>query len=157
MDKINEYITSKSVVYDGKRVKWCGNYETLQEFVRTAFRQQGKWWLPGGNARRFDAFTSDFVVIWYPGKLSTLTFKGESGLLAKEYLIDPNISPQSVCEDDPVKPCEISHDDDDEGMGNVMFEIEVIKSGLDAMKSLLDSRGEPSLCQVKQRSEVIAN
>ncbi len=91
LDKINEYITSKSVVYDGKRVKWCGNYETLQEFVRTAFRQQGKWWLPGGNARRFDAFTSDFVVICYPGKLSTLTFKGESDFLAKKYLIDPNV------------------------------------------------------------------
>ncbi len=70
LDKINEYITSKSVVYDGKRVKRCGNYETLQKFVRTAFRQQGKWWLPGGNARRFDAFTSELVVIWYPGKRS---------------------------------------------------------------------------------------
>ncbi len=40
-------------------------------------------------------------------------------------------------------------------MGNVMFEIEVIKSRLDAMKSLLDSQGEPSLSAVSKLSNEV--
>ena len=64
---------SKSIVYDGKRLKWCGNYDALQVFVKTALGQQGKWWLPGGSSKQFDASTSDLTIIWYPGKLNTLT------------------------------------------------------------------------------------
>ncbi len=75
--------------------------------------------------------------------------------MAKEYLLDPSVSPQSVCEDDPVKPCEISRDDDDEGMGNVMFEMEVIKIRLDAMKSPLDSQGEPFLSTISKLSNEV--
>ena len=36
-DKINEFISSKSVDCDGKRVKLCESYELLQDFVKIAF------------------------------------------------------------------------------------------------------------------------
>jgi hypothetical protein len=42
----------------------------LYKTVNRVFCQQGKWSLPGA---RFDASTSDFVVILYQGKLNTLT------------------------------------------------------------------------------------
>jgi hypothetical protein len=41
IDKINEYKLSESIVYDGKRVKWCDGYKFLQQFVKIAFDQQG--------------------------------------------------------------------------------------------------------------------
>ena len=86
-NKINEHIKSKSITYDGIRVKWCDNYESLKVFIESAFRQQGKWWSSGGNSR-FDASTAEFGVIWYPGKHNTLTFNGNAGDLAKECLIE---------------------------------------------------------------------
>ena len=94
--KIKEFVSSKSVDYDGKRVKWCDSYLLLQNFVKTAFVQQGKWKSNGGNSKRFDASTSDGIVIWYPGKLNTLTFNGQLGCLAKEYFI-------SLCRSTPMK------------------------------------------------------
>ena len=48
--KIYETVMSKSIVYDGKRLRWCDNYDALQDFVKTAFGQLGKWWLSGGNS-----------------------------------------------------------------------------------------------------------
>ena len=85
-NKINEFISSKSIAYDGKRVEWCGNYKVLHNFVKLAFDQQGKWRHSEGTSKKFEASTSDFVVTWCPGKLNTLTFKGELGCLAKEHL-----------------------------------------------------------------------
>ena len=144
LDKIKVYIESKSVIYDGERVKWCENYEALQEFVNTVFCQQGKWWFSGGSARRFDASTSDLIVIWYPGKLNTLTLKGEHGILAREYLIDHSESPHNTCED-PVKPCETCRGHVDDDMDNAMLEIEILKSRFDAMKFVHDSLQEEPL------------
>lgn len=143
-DKINLYMASKRVIYDGERIKWCDDYESLQEFVNIVFCQQGKWRPSGGNARRFEASTSDLVVIWYPGKLNTLTLKGTHGILARKHLINQSISPQGACED-YVKPHEMCCCRVDDNADNVMFQIEIIKSRLDAMQSLQDSLQEESL------------
>ncbi len=135
LEKTKEQILPKSIVYDGLRVKWCDSYECLQEFIKNAFGQQGKWWLCGGSAKRFDASTSDFIVIWYPGKLNTLTFKGECGRLAKDYLISLfGCSFQK----DLVKIRSHYSGPDDEA-GNFMLEIDILKSRMDAIQSLLDS------------------
>lgn len=152
LDKINEYVASRRVIYDGERVKWCDNYEALQVFVNTVFCQQGKWWFSGGSARRFDASTSDLVVIWYPGKLNTLTLKGKLGILAREYLINHCKSPHSTCEIS-VKPYETCYGHVDDDMDNVMLEIEILKSRFDAMKSVHDLlQEEPLLSTVSKLS-----
>ena len=36
-NKVNLYITSKSIAYDGKRLKWCDKFESLKEFI------DGRW------------------------------------------------------------------------------------------------------------------
>ena len=49
-NKLKEYITSKRVAYDGTRVKWCDNYDSLTEFIESIFCQHGKWWSSGDHA-----------------------------------------------------------------------------------------------------------
>ncbi len=31
--KIQDYVMSKSIAYDGKRMSWCDGFETLQDFI----------------------------------------------------------------------------------------------------------------------------
>jgi hypothetical protein len=40
---INESIKSESITYDGTRVKWCKDYESLKIFIEAAFGLDGKW------------------------------------------------------------------------------------------------------------------
>ena len=40
---INESIKSENITYDGTRVKWCKDYESLRIFIETAFGLNGKW------------------------------------------------------------------------------------------------------------------
>lgn len=141
-DKINEFISSKSVNYDGKRIKWFGSYESLQVFVKTAFDQQGKWRAYGGNSKRFDASTSDFVVIWYPGKLNTLTFNGQCGDLAKEFLISL-CRPTSSRVDRDLNDCASKCYDPDQSVDDLKLEVEILKCRMDSVQSLLDSKVDP--------------
>ncbi|CAB3988628.1 Hypothetical predicted protein [Paramuricea clavata] len=85
---INESIKSESITYDGTRVKWCKDYESLKIFIEAAFGLDGKWRSFGESSKKFDAANADFSTIWYPGKLNTLTFNGKIGKQAKENLIN---------------------------------------------------------------------
>ena len=85
---INESIKSKSIMYDGTRVKWCKDYESLKTFIEGAFGLDGKWRAFEGSSKKFDAANTDFSTIWYPGKLNTLTFNGKIGEQAKKNLIN---------------------------------------------------------------------
>jgi hypothetical protein len=78
--KIQDYVVSKSITYDGKRISWCDSFETLQEFIKVALGFEGKWRSYGGSSKRFVAYTYDFVAIWYPGKLNTLSLSGTVNL-----------------------------------------------------------------------------
>ena len=40
--QINEGIKSAKIVYDGTRVKWCDNYESLKVFIEFVFLPTGK-------------------------------------------------------------------------------------------------------------------
>ena len=74
---IIESIKSKSIAYDGTRIKWCKDYALLKVFIKSAFCMQGKWWSFGGRSKKLDASNADFSIIWYPGKHNTITFKGK--------------------------------------------------------------------------------
>ena len=99
---------------------------------------------PGGNSKRFEASTSDFIVTWYPGKQNTLTFKGRSGCLAKEYLINlcAVSAPKNI---ENVVENRVSRHGFDENVGDIMLEIEILKSRFDSLQFLLDSRENPDL------------
>ena len=53
-----DLIISGNIVYDKKRLSWWNSYELLKKLVDSAFVQRGKWWTPGGKARRFDSSIS---------------------------------------------------------------------------------------------------
>ncbi len=113
------------IVYDGTRVKWCDNYESLKVFIESAFCQQGKWRASGGSSNCFDAFSAEFRVIWYPGKYNTLTFSDSAGELAKECLM---------------KLCGGHRIDCNESLENINLELDILKSKVDSMQVLLDSQ-----------------
>lgn len=131
--KINEYIKFAKIVYDGTRVKWNDNFESLKKFVESAFCQHGKWRASGGSSKSFDAFSGEFRVIWYPGKHNTLTFNGNAGELAKECLM-------KLC-----GGCRIGCN---ESLEDLTLELHILKSRVDAMQVLIDSQGSPKTCEV---------
>jgi hypothetical protein len=89
-----------------------------------------------------DSSTSDFVAIWYPGKLNTLTFNGDVGKQVKECLI-------KLCTASPVGILE--NTDFNVGLDNLNLEIEILKSRVDSMQSLMNSQGSgtaPKICEL---------
>ena len=48
--EINRYKTSEMIYYDGERIRWCADYESLKKCIEYAFAQRGKWSSPGGNS-----------------------------------------------------------------------------------------------------------
>ena len=89
--------------------------------------------------KRLDASSSDFTIIWYPGKLNTLTFKGKSGELVKDYLINLSETPPSKGVEN-ITECENGYDYDSD---NLSLQLEIINSRMDAMQSFIEAQGEP--------------
>ena len=78
---------SQDIVYDGKRIRWHNDYESLKKFIQCVFAQQGKWKSAGGTSKKFVSSIADLSCTWYPGKLNSLLFHGEAGDLANEILV----------------------------------------------------------------------
>ena len=103
---------------------------------------QGKWWSFGGRSKKFDASNADFSIIWYPGKHNTITFKGQIGEQAQEHLIKCcMLSPTSDSVEHNVnRKCSCS--DSEEGRENLFLEIEILKSQVDCLQSLLSFQND---------------
>ena len=136
---IIESVKSKSIAYDGTRVKWCKDYELLKVFIESAFCMHGKWWSFGGSSKKFEASNADFSIIWYPGKLNTVTFSGKMGEQAKKHIIKYCMSSNLENVDNTVNRKVICYCDSDDGRENLSLEIEVLKSQVDSLQSLLSS------------------
>ena len=76
----------QDIVYDGKRIRWHNDYESLKKFIEFVFAQQGKW-KAGGTSKKFVSSIADLSCTWYPGKLNSLLFHGEAGDLVNEILV----------------------------------------------------------------------
>ena len=139
---IIESIKSKSIAYDGTRVKWCKDYALLQVFIKSGFCMQGKWWSFGGRSKKFDASNADFSIIWYPGKHNTITFKGKIGEQAQEHLIKCCMSSpiSDSVEHDVNRKCSCGASE--EGRESLFLEIEILKSQVDCLQSLLSSQSD---------------
>ena len=68
-------------------ISWNNDYESLQNFLKCVFAQDGKWKSVGGSSKKFDSAIADFSCTWYPDKLNSLVFHGEVGILVNETLI----------------------------------------------------------------------
>lgn len=147
-NKISEHIKLKNIVYDGTRLKWCKGLELLKEFIEPVFCQRGRWWSAGGNSKRFDSTTSEFVVIWYPGKLNTLTFSGSVGEQAKEILVKLYINSHFKSTEMGLSDCI----DSDASLTNLNLEIDVLKSRVDSIQVLMNSQCDltsSGVCELK--------
>lgn len=74
--------------YNGGRLKWIKNLESLKKFFDDVLGLRGKWSSPGGNSKKFKCNNLDIVVTWYHKKQQTLLFQGKSGYRLKEELIN---------------------------------------------------------------------
>ena len=84
---IYRHKSSQDIVYDGKRIRWHNDYESLQKLIVRVFAQRGKWKSAGGTSKKFVSSIADLSCTWYPGKLNSLLFHGETGDLVNEILV----------------------------------------------------------------------
>ena len=75
------------LTYDGTRIKWSQDLQSLKKFVENIVGLRGIWSSPGGKAKRFTSVNFDLIATWYPGKQNSLLFQGKDGDLLKNYLV----------------------------------------------------------------------
>ena len=138
-NKVNEYVTSKSIAYDGIRLKWCDKFELLKEFIESVFCQRGRWWSAGGTSKRFDSSTAEFVVMWYPGKHNSLTFTGSVGERAKESLVK-HCTIRPLDNFKSTQKDQSNCTDFNESLISLNLEIDILKSRVDPMQALMNSQ-----------------
>jgi hypothetical protein len=80
---------ANTLVYDGKRLKWNGNYDELETFIQNTVGLSGKWISPGGNSKKFIS-NADLTITWYRGKQRILVVQGSEGESLKELLVSLN-------------------------------------------------------------------
>ena len=96
------------------------------------------------KSKKFNAANADFNLIWYPGKLNTVTFEGKVGEQAKEHVIKYCMS-SNLDKVENIVNCEDICIDSDEGRENLFLEIEILKSQVDSLQSLLSSIVDSSI------------
>ena len=111
----------------------------LRKAIETIFVQRGKWWSPGGSARRFDSSVSDFTATWYPGKLNSLTFHGKIGEQARDFLINLCVAMSISTE-----PRENVHDQTEPrtSMEKFSMDLEILQSRFDSLQSLISTHND---------------
>ena len=81
-------LNAKTVlVYEGARIKWTNDLESLKNFVENIIGLDGRWKSPGGKSKQFVSSDFDLVMTWHPGKQNTLLFNGKDGELVRKFLI----------------------------------------------------------------------
>ena len=138
-NEICEHIIVSNIVYDRKRLSWRNSYELLKSAIENIFEQRGKWWSPGGGAKRFDSSVSDFTVTWYPGKLNSLTFNGKIGDQARDFLINLCLAVSTS-----IQPEEIVHEQTELRLSieNFGLDLEILQSRMDSLQSLINTHND---------------
>ena len=97
---------SHDIVYDGKRIRWHNDYESLQKFIEYVFAQTRQMEIGRGNFKKVCKFyIADLSCTWYPGKLNYLIFHGETGDLANEIFVTVCKSTSFNSFENSVKEC----------------------------------------------------
>ena len=166
--------------YDGNRIKWTDDLDSLKLFVENVIGLTGVWRSPGGYAKQFKSTTFDFILNWYPGKLNTILFHGKDGERFKQVLLtvlnihcigegDAILNASSLSTAEPENPnnntsifdresgncsCKCSKED----MENIKLDIEILQSRIDCLQSLANSCEYRPFTDTNERlnSEVIS-
>jgi hypothetical protein len=72
------------IIYEGRRLKWCNDLDSLKAFVAEVLDLNGKWCSPGGGSKRFTSSNAELTLTWYSGKQNTLLFQGKDGNLIRD-------------------------------------------------------------------------
>ena len=86
ISSINLLNDHADLVYDGKRITWCRDFHSLQNFAENVIGMSGTW-RSKGKSKQFTNSNSNIIMIWYPGKLNSLTFNGKDGESLKTFLV----------------------------------------------------------------------
>ncbi|CAB4042019.1 Hypothetical predicted protein, partial [Paramuricea clavata] len=56
---------SNDLIYEGTRLKWCNDLDSLKAFVAEVLDLNGKWCSPGGGSKRFTSSNAELTLTWY--------------------------------------------------------------------------------------------
>ena len=62
-----------NMVYDGKRLKWINDFDSLKKTIEEFLDLRGKWSSPGGGSKRFKSTNVKLNITWYHKKEDTAT------------------------------------------------------------------------------------
>ena len=76
-----------NMVYDGKRLKWINDFDSLKKIIEESLGLRGKWSSPGGGSKRFKSTNAKLNITWYHKKQNSLLFQGKDGNSLREKCI----------------------------------------------------------------------
>ena len=58
----------ESLHFNGDKLLWSNDLESLKNFVVIVLKLQGKWLTPGGNTKQFKSSNGNVIINWYNKK-----------------------------------------------------------------------------------------
>ena len=77
----------ESLHFNGDKLLWSNDLESLKNFVVNVLKLQGKWLTPGGNTKQCKNSNGN-VINWYNKKQQTLNFQGRDGPALRDKLVE---------------------------------------------------------------------
>ena len=78
----------ESLHFNGDKLLWSNDLESLKNFVVNVLKLQGKWLTPGGNTKQFKSSNGNVIINWYNKKQQTLNFQGRDGPALRDNLVE---------------------------------------------------------------------
>lgn len=78
----------ESLHFNGDKLLWSNDLESLKNFVVNVLKLQGKWLTPGGNTKQFKSSNGNVIINWYNKKQQTLNFQGRDGPALRDSLVE---------------------------------------------------------------------
>ena len=78
----------ESLHFNGDKLLWLNDLESLNNFVVNVLKLQGKWLTPGGNTKQFKSSNGNVTINWYNKKQQTLNFQGRDGPVLRDTLVE---------------------------------------------------------------------
>ena len=69
----------ESFHFNGDKLLWSTDLESLKNFVVNVLKLQGKWLTPGENKKQFKSSNGNVIINRYNKKQQTLNFQGRDG------------------------------------------------------------------------------
>ena len=74
--------------FNGDKLLWSNDLDSLKNFVVNVLKLQGKWLMPGGNTKQFKSSNSNVIINWYSKKQQILNFQRCDGPGLRDKLVE---------------------------------------------------------------------